>query len=242
MRGTPSRGVKICIRLAVISRNRPPQQLLGPLRRKYLFLPGTKVSRFFTMNKLLIVLLSFVLLSSCKKKTDAEIIAGIRKDCQEINRNLKEDSKKQVDDLISASGRTITGYYNGDDIRKIYSESYTDTNRVFTTYYFDQEFSGSADDLLNIFSERLIYAEEEDFIYIRSQKYTEEVARAHNDSVWYDDKKTRMVQDQYFFKSNKLIKWMVDDKEVPANTQVFIDRESAIWAQSALFLKELKEQ
>jgi hypothetical protein len=172
-------------------------------------------------------LIFFTCFFSCKKKMD-DVLTGIQKNCIEINKSLDKLTKKQAEDIISSSHGNITGYYNDDEVKKIYSANYTDTTRTFSTFYFDDGM--------------LIFAEEQNFIYNRPVKYTEEVAKAHNDTVWYDDKKTRLVINHYYFYKDRLIRWTADNIEVPASAQAFKAREPIIWAQSALLIKELKEE
>lgn len=156
-------------------------------------------------------------------------MADIKKNYTEINNKLKDYTRKQVDDITSPGGGNITGYYRDEDIKKISSQHFSDTNRVFTDYYFDDGM--------------LIFITEQNFVYNKPSTYTEEKALAQNDSVWYDDKKTRMEISRYYFNDNKLIKWLNPDNiDVAVNTTQFINRQSKLWAEAVVALKQLKEQ
>jgi hypothetical protein len=61
--------------------------------------------------------------------------------------------------------------------------------------------------------------------------------------VYYDDKKTRLLVSRYYFDKNKLIKWeppVIDGK--PAPTGDLIAKESLLWAQTLVLLKQLKDE
>ena len=181
------------------------------------------------MNKVIqVLLLTVFCLGSCKQKPE-NVIADIMKHYEKINSTLKDYKVKQVDDITSPASGTITGYYREDEIKKIESEHFTDTSRTFSEYYFDDGM--------------LIFIIKQNFIYNRPNTYTEEVAKAKGDSVWYDDKKTRMEITKFYFSNNKLLKWVApNDKEVPAITWAQTNKEAALWAETIVLIKELKEQ
>ena len=172
-------------------------------------------------------LLLFVGLFSCNKKPE-DVVTDVKKKCAAINRKLNDYTPKTVDDIVSKSKGTINGYYRSEEIKKIISEHYTDTDRVFTEYYFDDGM--------------LIFISSQDFKYNCSDTITEEKAKARNDSVWYDDKKTKLEISRFYFNKNKLVMWiMPDGKEVAPATANFIDKESILWGETAILIKELKE-
>jgi hypothetical protein len=166
--------------------------------------------------------------SSCKKKPE-DVLADIKKKKEEINSNLKKLKTKHVDDITSITGGSITGYYKDDEIKKIYAEHFGDKSRVFTEYYFDDGL--------------LIFVMKQEFIYNRPQSYTEELARSNNDTNWYDDKKTRLEMDRFYFNKNKLVKWIDgNNADIPVNKPEFINKESSLWAETVILMKQLKEE
>ncbi len=175
-----------------------------------------------------LLLVSFIFISSCKQKQE-NVLADIKKNYAEINAKLKDYTRKQVDDITSPGAGSITGYYRDDEIKKITAQRYTDTNRVFSDYYFEDGM--------------LIFVVEQDFVYNKPVSYTEEVAKLNNDSVWYDDKQTRMQVSRFYFHKNKLIKWLnADNIDVPVNNSGFDNKQSELWAQAVVQIKQLKEQ
>ena len=180
------------------------------------------------MRKIIpLLILSFIVLSSCNKKPE-DAVADATKKYREINEKLPDYKSRQVDDITSSAAGTITGYYRDNEVKKIYAEHFSDTNRVFTEYYFDDGM--------------LIFILQQTYTYNRPDTYTEEKAVAAHDSVWYDDKKTKLGIDRFYFSKNKLVKWIPPSgKEVTPATSAFIDKESVLWAQAAILIKELKE-
>jgi len=179
-------------------------------------------------NAWIILLITIVSAPACNKKPE-NIVAGVMKHYEEINRKQKDYKVKRVDDITSAASGTITGYYRDDEVKKIVAEHFSDTCRTFTEYYFDDGM--------------LIFILRQNFVYNKPISYTEEKATALGDSVWYDDKKTRLDISRFFFSSNKLEKWYTPDgKEVPKKTWAFTNRETALWAETIVLMKELKEQ
>ena len=180
------------------------------------------------MNKILAALfLVLICFSSCKKK-EGDVIAGIKKTSAEINKKLKSYTIKHTDDLTTRDGGSITGYYRDDEAKKIYTEHFADNGRTFSEYYFDDGL--------------LIQIVKQEFIYNRPRSYSEEKAKENTDSVWYDDKKTKMEVYHYYFSKNKLIKWTGgDNKVISVSSANFGDKESELWAETVILLKELKE-
>jgi hypothetical protein len=179
------------------------------------------MKRFFAIAMLL-----FIGFSSCKKKPE-EIMADIKKNYTAINNKLKDYKPRRVDDLTNKAQGSITGYYRDEEVKKIIGEHFTDSSRTFSEYYFDDGM--------------VILIIKQHFIYNKPASYTEEKARANNDSVWYDDKKTRLETSRFYFHKNKLIKWVrPDNTEVQPATADFIDKESLLWGETAILIKQLK--
>ena len=181
------------------------------------------------MNKYIAFLfLSFICLTACKQKPE-DVVASVNKTTAKINKKLPDYKQKQVDDITSPAKGNITGYYRDDEVKKVYTEHFSDTDRIFASYYFDDGM--------------LIYVQEQNYKYNCSDKITPEIASAHHDSVWYDDKNTRLDINRYYFDKNKLIKWeppVINGK--PAYTSDILTKESLIWAQTLVLLKELKDE
>jgi len=155
-------------------------------------------------------------------------VANAIKRYETINNKLGDYKPKTVDDITSRAAGTITGYYREEELKKMHSEHFTDTNRVFTDYYFDDGM--------------LVFIQQQDYVYNKPNTYTEEKAKANNDSIWYDDKKTKLDISSFYFYKNKLVKWVKPGgNEVAPATADFIDKESVLWGETVILIKELKE-
>lgn len=179
------------------------------------------------MRRILALFVTLLIIGLSCKQAPENILSDIKKKYADINAKQKDLKPKQVDNIITAGTGAITGYYKGEEVRKVVSEHYTDSNRKFTECYFDDGM--------------LIFIIEQNYIYNKPVTYTEEKARANNDSVWYDDKKTRLEISRYYFHKNKLIKWQDPENDIPEKSTEFINKESELWAETVILLKQLKE-
>ncbi len=182
------------------------------------------------MRNILSLSLAVLLLSvtSCKKKPE-DMIANINKEQAKIDAKLADYTLRSVDDIVSQDHGVIKGYYKEKEVKKVVAEHYGEKGRKFDAFYFDDGM--------------LIMVVSEEYIYNRSMKYTEEVARASGDSVWYDDSKTKREVNKYYFDDNKLIKWTGANKnDVPSNVADFTQKEPLLLANAILALKQLKTE
>ncbi len=185
------------------------------------------------MKKLIaFLLLATVALTACKKKQE-DILADIKKNTTKIDEKLKDWNRRQVTDLAprkdAKMNGVITGYFRDEEVKKIEHQQFSDSFRVFADYYFDDGF--------------LIYMVRQLYTYNAPASYTQDIALAAHDSNWYDDAKTTLQTSRFYFHKNKLIKWKdVNNEEVSPDDMVFQDRESAIWAEAAVLIRQLKAE
>ena len=180
------------------------------------------------MRKLCALLLVLVVCGSSCKKKQADILAGIKKNYETINKKLPDYTKRQADDITSKDPGTITGYFRDEEVKKVYVQHFGEKSRTFTEYYFDD---GS-----------LIYISRQEYIYNKPNTYTEEKAKAANDSVWYDDKLTKLEQSTYYFNDNKLIKWLNGSKDIAVNSPEFTEKEPLLIADALIAMKQVREE
>lgn len=180
------------------------------------------------MNRIVFCfLLSLACFTACKKKHEISV-KEIKEKVNKINGKLNDYTKEQVEDLTSKGGGDITGFKRDEETKKIYAQRFGTDSRTFTEYYFDDGM--------------LIYILKQEYIYNRPNNYTEEVAKAKGDSVWYDDKKTKLKVSRFFFNDNIMIKWVNSDGvDMPVNTPEFLDKQSTMWAETIILMKQLKE-
>lgn len=166
--------------------------------------------------------------SACKKKQE-DILVSISKQKEKINKDLKKYTLRTADDIVSKERGIISGYFRDEEVKKVYTQYFGTENRSFTEYYFDDGM--------------LIYVLSQVYIYNKPTTYTEDVAMESGDSVWYDDKLTKLEINRYFFDDNKLIKWTgPSNNDVPVNIADFSKKEPEIIAHALVALKHLKEE
>ena len=161
--------------------------------------------------------------ASCNKPMgENEII----KECDLITKEKPKYKSKNMDGYPEPDKRSLTGYFDGDNLKLVNESYFSDTDRVFTHYF--------------IKSNGLIYVYREDFIYNRPVNYTEDSAKKNNDSVWYDDKKTVLKTSYYYFTEGKMLKWVdADHKTVPPNSKDYDAKRDELLGNFMLYFKML---
>lgn len=182
-------------------------------------------------STIVIVLLSFVVLGIAywknKPRKQADVIAAAKIARTTINKNLKNYSYREAQDMITKETGSVVGYFDDDQPAKISSQTFSETKRVFRDYYFN-------DGMLALISEQI-------YTYNKPNIYTEAVAKAAGDSVWYDDAKTVCTTNTYFFNDNKLIKWIgPEGNDIATNSVDFTKTEPELLSQAIYALRQLK--
>jgi hypothetical protein len=175
---------------------------------------------------LLLAFIAIVSFGACKKKQE-DVLASIKKKKEKIETKLKDYSFRKVDDLISDGNGVVSGYFKDAEAKKVSTQHFGKEKRSFTDFYFDDGM--------------LIYAVSQDFVYNKPNYYTEELAKEAHDTEWYDDSKTKLEINKYYFSDNKLIKWTGPQAtDVPVNIADFTKQEPVILAHALIALKQLK--
>lgn len=184
-------------------------------------------------STIVIVLLSFVVLGIAywknKPHKQADVIAAAKAAKVKINKSLKNYSYREAQDMITKEAGSVVGYFDDEQPAKVSTQTFSETKRVFRDYYFN-------DGMLALVSEQL-------YTYNKPNTYTEAVAKAAGDSVWYDDTKTTSTVNTYFFSDNKLIKWIgPDGNDVATNSAAFTKTEPELLSQAIYALSQLKAE
>jgi len=142
-------------------------------------------------------LVVFIILSFTACKIDDQ--GDIMKVFNKINADIPKYKHKTIDMTgITRDGGTITGFYDGKELKKAMVEFYFDTGRDISEYYYDD----GALALMVI----------QKYHYNRPYYYDEERARANNDTIWYDDSKSEVKTIRCYFKDGDMIKWVDENK------------------------------
>lgn len=164
-----------------------------------------------------------------KPVKQADAIAAAKAAKGKINKSLKNYSYREAQDMINKETGSVVGYFDDDQPAKISTQTFSETKRVFRDYYFNEG-------MLALVSEQL-------YTYNKPSTYTEAVAKAAGDSVWYDDTKTTSTTNTYFFNDNKLIKWIgPDGKDIATNSAGFTKTEPELLSQAIYALSQLQQE
>lgn len=173
-----------------------------------------------------VMLLCGLLLGACKHKSK-DIVADAKVERTRIDKQLNDYTLRQAEDVISKDKGALRGYFDGDQPKKVISQSFGERNRTFRNYYFAEGM--------------LILVDEQVYVYNMPNTYTEDVARAQGDSVWYDDSKTVVEHNRYYLDDNRLVKWVgTDGADIAVNTTQFVKKQPELLANALYALKQLK--
>ncbi len=156
------------------------------------------------MNVIKTGLLFFIFFFFCSQAKDG--ISVIKTKCELINKNLKNFSRKTIEDAgQSADGGTITAYYERSKLQRITAEYFGESGKNNSDYYFDDGV--------------LIFVVEKDFKYNRPYYYDKKAAQENDDTEWYDNKKTKIETNRFYFNNGILFKWVnAANKENPVDS------------------------
>ena len=130
-----------------------------------------------------------------------------------INKELTENS---------AEGGEIKAYYDDTVLRKVIAAYYGETGKKVIDYYF---------------WDNAIF-----FMFVQEYKYnspvyvTEDMPEAGLEA--YDESKTKITENRYYFTQNRLIRWLDNNKKkVDINSPLFIEKQKEL-LKDADFIKE----
>ncbi|MBC7552888.1 MAG: hypothetical protein H7257_02805 [Taibaiella sp.] len=148
-----------------------------------------------------LALIFLSLLASCRED---DIEPEVEK-CKIINQNLNKYTRKTFDYTGQAENAAIvTGYLDGEQLKMARASAFTDLGRKEDCFYFHKN--------------KLIAVKQEEYLYNKPSYFTEDMATKLGDSVWYDDAKTVMKTNWYYFYSGKLVKWINPDHRIMPET------------------------
>lgn len=169
------------------------------------------------MKKLILIFTSVFLstfIGSAQTDSENEVINDIRSKFKIINNNC--NSYEKVDkDLMghSTEGGNIKAFYDKTDLKKIIAYYYGETGKVINEYY--------------------LWDDKVFFIFTRNFVYNSPITMTINDpSIGleaYDESKTKIKENRYYFSKNKLIQWMdPDKKKVNRESKEFLDKQTEL--------------
>lgn len=173
--------------------------------------------------KSIILFITSMLIVGYLNAQDSDQIQFIRQHFNYVNDNLnsfKTEKSETFDE--STDGADISKYYDGKECVKVRTEYYGETGKLFREYYVKDN------ELLFVFDQKHNY----------NMPYYMDSTRAAQSEFdqWFDPKKTKLEESRFYFKDNKMIRW-ID----PAGKYVSDDADN--WGEKEQFyVKDLKSR
>jgi len=148
----------------------------------------------------------FLLIGNCYSQKSStfsvneenKIVLDIRKKFTEIENDYSSKYKRVEKELndYSTEGGTATMYYNIDQIRKVKISFYGETGKSITEYY--------------IWDNKVFFMFRKSYYYNSPIYFIKDIPEEGIEA--FDEKKTEVFEDRYYFSSEKLIRWIDSDK------------------------------
>lgn len=168
--------------------------------------------------KTLTLALTILLLTSgwsCAQSTSEDIknIRAMYKDIRDHYETYDTTAAEVWDE--STEGGEVIGYYDDGDLKLMEVWLYGETRRSKTEYYYNNG--------------QLFFVFDVDYKYNRPIYWDEETAAQNNDTEAFDDDKTVILENRYYFKDEQLIRWIKHNKEkVDSDDEDYKTKESFI--------------
>lgn len=154
-------------------------------------------------------------------------INNIKKWATDINNDLTNYEKNAFDLWgESTDGGEITYYRNGDEYKKIEVKIFGETFKSVIEYYF--------------YDSKLIFAFHQRSEYNRPYYWDAKTSKENGDSKVFDINKSKILEDRYYFRGTKLIKWIKGNEEMPILSPEFRSAETSVQKDLEHYLDLIK--
>lgn len=142
----------------------------------------------------MMLLISIPFISYAQSKDS--MINYVKVKYQHINQNASSFTIKTIDTLEeeSTEGGTLTGYYDGKNLKLMRITYYGETGKNIIEYFFDND--------------KVFFAFEKKFTYNRPIYWDKKHMEEHGDSAVFDPSKSVITEDRYYFYNEKLFRWV----------------------------------
>ncbi|MCH2042847.1 MAG: hypothetical protein MK212_01810 [Saprospiraceae bacterium] len=155
-------------------------------------------------------------------KLDAEenIIQSIKNKYRSIVSRCKHDYRKTEKDLygFSSEGADVKCYYDGNQLRRVYITYYGEMGKAVNDYY--------------------IWNDEVFFVYRADYQYNSPITAVGEEGIEaFDENKTTVSENRYYFDDGKLIQWIDEDK----NLYLGDDANAEFKEEAEIWIKDISE-
>lgn len=149
----------------------------------------------------MLLLLLVTMLGACRE----DDVTDTHKWINEVNAKAPTAQHKTINltGVTSLNG-SISGYYIDGELVKGTLNTYEESGRKTENYYFK--------------SGELVCVQKQEYIYNKPQYMDEAAALKNGDSTWYDDKKTIVLTNMFYFYDKRLVKWINEKKKLVPET------------------------
>lgn len=149
-----------------------------------------------------------------KLDAQASIIQSIKNKYRSIVSRSKHDYIETEKDLygFSSEGADLKCYYDGNQLRRVYIIYYGEMGKAVNDYY--------------------IWNDEVFFVYRADYQYNSPIIAVEEEGIEaFDENKTTVSENRYYFDNGKLIQWIDEDKKVRLADDADFEEEAEIWAK-----------
>ncbi len=155
----------------------------------------------------------FFVSASSRAAEDASV-TEIRKEYDSIRKAIPSMTSESMEALEpSTEGGEVTAYRTDGHIRFIRSELYFESGKEIEEYYYKNG--------------KLIFTLYEEHHYNVPMYVTPKTAK-ETGSPAFDPKKTTITANRYYYKEDRLIRWLDEKKSVPAKNKEYADAEKNV--------------
>jgi len=134
-----------------------------------------------------------------------EDIETISKTYAQIEANLKKHASKQINvDNQSTEGGEAIGYFDGKTLKKMDVSLLGETGKNFYSFYYSDD--------------KLIFALFTRHQYNAPFYFDKKMAKEYGVDEFFDESKTEILENRYYFKKNTLLRWVNSKGEIENNT------------------------
>ena len=112
----------------------------------------------------------------------------------------------------STEGGEATAYLKEDEIKKMNCVLYGESGKRFLSFYYEANL--------------LIFVLDTRYRYNVPMYWNAEMATEYGVDAFFDEAKTNIEENRYYFKDNKIIHWLADDKKELQATRENIEMEA----------------
>ena len=125
----------------------------------------------------------------------------------------------------STDGGQAVAYYDGEAIKLIEVTWFGEMGKRKIEYYFDNG--------------QLFFAFNAEYDYNRPMYWDEKTAKEYEDNEVFDDSKTKIKENRYYFNNGRLIRWLAKDKK---EVDIESDAGSSVGNELIKHSKKMKEK